>query len=73
MTAKEKIAYAHIIKTPKDSSFILIPKMKSKIVKCNLLNSNKALKFKMKLEGTYVYLEGITLDPIDTIIELQLK
>ena len=47
--------------------------MKSKIVKCNLLNSNKALKFKMKLEGTYVYLEGITLDPIDTIIELQLK
>ena len=73
VTAKEKIAYAHIIKTPKDSSFILIPKMKSKIVKCNLLNSNKALKFKMKLEGTYVYLEGITLDPIDTIIELQLK
>ena len=47
--------------------------MKNKIVKCNLLNSKKALKFKVKSEGTYVYFEGITLDPIDTIIELHLK
>ena len=73
VTKKEKTAYAHIINTPKDSSFILIPQMKNKIVKCNLLTTKKALKFKVKPEGTYVYLEGITLDPIDTIIELQLK
>jgi len=73
ITAKEKTWYAHITKTPKDSSFILIPEMKNKIIKCNLLNSNKVLKFKVKPEGTYVYLAGITLDPIDTIIELQLK
>lgn len=73
ITAKEKTWYAHITKTPKDPSFILIPEMKNKIIKCNLLNSNKVLKFKVKPEGTYVYLSGITLDPIDTIIELQLK
>ena len=73
VTKKGKTAYAHIIKAPKDSSFILIPTMKNKIVKCNLFNSKKALKFKIKPEGTYVYFEGITLDPIDTIIELHLK
>jgi alpha-L-fucosidase len=73
VTAKQNTAYAHIIKKPIDSSYILIPKMENKIIKCNLLNSKKALKFKVKPEGTYVYLEGITLDPIDTIIELQLK
>jgi len=73
ITTKEKTWYAHVIKTPQDSSFILIPKMKIKIIKCNLLNSKKVLKFKIKPEGTYVYLDGISLDTIDTIIELQLK
>jgi alpha-L-fucosidase len=73
VTAKDKIWYAHIIKTPKDSSYILIPEMKNKIVTCNLLNSKKALKFKMKPEGTYIYLDRIQLDAIDTIIELQLQ
>lgn len=73
ITAKNKIWYAHIIKTPKEPSYILIPELKNKIKKCNLLNSKNALKFKIKPEGTYVYLEGIILDPIDTIIELQLK
>ena len=73
ITAKNKIWYAHIIKTPKEPSYILIPELKNKIKKGNLLNSKNALKFKIKPEGTYVYLEGIILDPIDTIIELQLK
>lgn len=73
VTAKDKIWYAHIIKTPKDSSYILIPEMKNKIKKCNLLNSKKELKFKVKPEGTYIYLKGVELDPIDTIIELQLQ
>lgn len=73
ITAKDSTWYAHIIKTPKDSSYILIPELKNKIKKCNLLNSKKELKFKVKPEGTYVYLKGVALDPIDTIIELQLQ
>jgi alpha-L-fucosidase len=70
VTAKEKTWYAHIIKTPKQSSYIFIPDLNNKISNCNLLNSKKALKFKVKPEGTYIYLEGVDLDPIDTIIEL---
>ena len=72
LTVKGKTAYAHVIKTPKDSS-VFIPMIKNKIIKCNLLNSKKELRFKVKPEGTYVYLDGIELDPIDTIIELKLK
>ena len=45
ITAKNKIWYAHIIKTPKEPSYILIPELKNKIKKCNLLNSKNALKF----------------------------
>ena len=73
VTAKDKTWYAHIIKTPKDPSYILIPELKKKIEKCNLLNSKKALKFKMKPEGTYIYLDGIQLDAIDTILEIHFK
>jgi alpha-L-fucosidase len=46
--------------------------MKKKIKKCNLLNSKKELKFKAKQEGTYIYLNDVKLDTIDTIIELQI-
>lgn len=73
VTAKDKIWYAHIIKTPKDSSYIFIPEMKNKIKKCNLLNNKKALKFKQQSGGVFVYLIGVQLDAIDTIIELQLE
>lgn len=73
VTAKDKTWFAHIIKTPKDSSYILIPEMKKKIKKCNLLNSKKELKFKAKQEGTYIYLNNVELDTIDTIIELQIQ
>ncbi|MFV8326592.1 alpha-L-fucosidase [Flavobacterium sp. ZS1P14] len=71
VTTKDKIGYAHIIKTPEKHPYILIPEMKNKIVKCNLLNSKKTIKFETKPEGTYIYLEGIKMDTIDTIIELQ--
>jgi alpha-L-fucosidase len=73
VTAKDKIWYGHIIKTPKDSSYILITEMKNKIKKCNLISSKKELKFKVKPKGTYIYLNGVVLDPIDTIIELHLQ
>jgi hypothetical protein len=31
------------------------------------------LKFKVKQEGTYIYLNDVELDTIDTIIELQIQ
>lgn len=73
VTAKDKIWYAHIIKTPKDSASIFIPEVKNKIKSCHLLNSKKALKFKQQSGGVFVYFNGLQLDAIDTIIELKLQ
>ena len=73
VTAKDKTWYAHIIKTPKDSASIFIPEVKNKIKSCHLLNSKKALKFKQQSGGVFVYLNGVQLDAIDTIIELKLQ
>ncbi len=73
LTAKDKIWYAHIIKKPKDSAAIFIADVKNKIKSCHLLNSKKALKFKQQADGVFVYLDGVQLDAIDTIIELKLQ
>jgi alpha-L-fucosidase len=73
VTAKEKIWYAHIIKAPKVPAYIFIPGMKDKISKCFLFAGKTPLKFKQQPEGTFVYLDGVQLDAVDTIIEIQLK
>ncbi|TDE44816.1 alpha-L-fucosidase [Flavobacterium rhamnosiphilum] len=73
VTTKDKIWYAHIIKTPKQASYIFIPELKNKVVKCTLFNSKKTLKFKQQPEGVFVYLDGLQLDAIDTIIEIKLQ
>lgn len=70
VTAKEKTWYAHIIKTPKQASYIFIPEVKNKIAKCSLLHSKKVLKFRQQPEGVFVYLDGLQLDAIDTILEI---
>jgi len=73
VTAKEKTWYAHIIRTPKQAGYILFPEMKQKVLKCFLYNGKTPLKFKQQPEGVFVYLDGVQLDAIDTIIELQLQ
>jgi alpha-L-fucosidase len=73
VTANGKTWYAHIIKTPKQSSYIFIPEIKEKVITCSLFNGKAPLKFKQQPEGVFVYLDGSELDPIDTIIKLQLQ
>jgi len=70
VTAKDKKWYAHITKTPKQAAYIFIPEVKNKIKKCSVFNSQKELKFKQQAEGVFVYLDGIKLDYIDTILEI---
>jgi alpha-L-fucosidase len=73
VTAKAKMAYAHIINTPKEPSYIFIAGLKNKVVNCSLLNGKLPLKFKQLPEGVFVYLDGVPLKALDTIIQLQLK
>lgn len=73
ITTKGKTWYAHILKAPKPNAVILIPNMKEKIKKCVLFENKKPLKFKQTKEGIMIDLNGITLNEIDTIIEIQLR
>ncbi|MBD1366209.1 alpha-L-fucosidase [Mucilaginibacter sp. ZT4R22] len=69
MTANGKTLYAHITTTPGES-YIFIPQMKEKVTKAVLLNGGGTVKFKQQPEGVFIYTNGLTMDPIDTIIKL---
>lgn len=70
VTQKGNVLYAHILNGLKEA-YIFIPGIKQNISKANLFGNTAELKFKQQPEGVFVYLPNITLDNIDTIIQLQ--
>lgn len=72
VTAKEKTLYAHIIHKI-EQTFVILPKLKQKVVSASLMKDNTKLKFKQTADQAIVYLDGVTMDDIDTIIELKIK
>lgn len=70
VTQKGTVLYAHILNGLKEQ-YVFIPGITQKISKANLFGNTADLKFKQQPEGVFVYLPGITLDNIDTIIQLQ--
>lgn len=69
ITQKDKNLYVHVMTSPQQP-YIFIPQLKGKITKAALLADGSAVKFKQQTEGVFVYLNGITTDPNDTIIKL---
>ncbi len=72
VTAKDKTTYLHILKKP-EQSFIQIEGLPGKVMNCKMMLSEKPVKFKQDKKGITVNLEGITLNNIDTIIQLETK
>ncbi|TKC56902.1 alpha-L-fucosidase [Pedobacter hiemivivus] len=72
VTAKDKTLYAHVINKLKQPS-ITLPKLKQKVVSATLMNGGAKLKFKQTADQTIIYLDGVAMDDIDTIIELKIK
>jgi alpha-L-fucosidase len=70
LTQKGNFLFAHILNGLKEQ-YVFIPGIKRKISKANLFGSATELKFKQQEEGVFVFLPGISLDTIDTIIQLQ--
>jgi alpha-L-fucosidase len=70
ITQKGNVLYAHILNGLKEQ-YLFIPGIKQKISRVNLFGNSTEVKFKQQQEGVFVYLQGITLDNIDTIIQLQ--
>jgi alpha-L-fucosidase len=70
ITGRNKTLYVHIMKVPSQQPFIFVPELKEKIISASLLADKSKIKFKQLPEGSFIYLEGVISDPIDTIIEL---
>ena len=73
LTIKGKSMYMHILDKPEQPAFIFIAELKQPIAKAFLFNGKKEIKFKQLSEGTFIYLDGVVLDEVDTIIQLELK
>ena len=72
MTTKGSSIYVHILK-PTGQPFIFIPGMNKKIVSGLVMNSNRPVHFRQQAEGFFLYLDKNDMDPIDTIIKLQVN
>jgi alpha-L-fucosidase len=70
LTQKNKTIYVHLLDKKDTNNYIFIPQLSEKIISANLLNSNSIVKFKQVEEGVFIYLDGIQLNDIDTIIQL---
>lgn len=72
ITTKAKTMYVHIT-TPQGEGYIFIPKVKEKVSKAVLLSNGNTVKFKQQPEGVFIYTDGLTLDPVDTIVKLSVN
>ncbi|MEO7768868.1 MAG: alpha-L-fucosidase [Ferruginibacter sp.] len=73
VTVKNKTAYVHILRPPSKQPYIFISGFKEKIVSAVLRSDKKNVKFSQVPEGTFIYLDGVNADDIDTIIQLEMK
>jgi len=73
VTVKNKTYYVHILQKPAQQGYIFLPEFKDKIKAASLRADKKNLKFKQTQEGTFIYLDIVKLDNIDTIIELNMQ
>ncbi len=74
VTANAKNYFVHILRADKlHGKYVFIPGVKANIVSATAFGNKASLRFKQQPEGVFVYLEGISMDAIDTIIQLNLS
>ena len=71
VTAKNKTFYVHILKD--SSQPILITGIPGKVKSCQLMGTDKKVKYKQDKNGLTLKLDGIKLNDVDTIIEIETK
>lgn len=72
VTSGDKTLYAHIINKIAGAS-IALPGLKQEVATASLMKDGRKLKFRQTTDQTIIYLDGVTMDDIDTIIELKVK
>ena len=71
MTQKGKELYLHILRPP-GTSFLFLPNFTESIKRIQCLNNAQNVRFQAQKEGTFIYLDGLHFDPIDTILSVQI-
>jgi alpha-L-fucosidase len=72
VTAKEKDWFVHVLRRPRES-YILVPQVKGRVMSASLFKDKSAIRFKQQEEGVFIYLDGKTLDEIDTVVQLTMQ
>jgi alpha-L-fucosidase len=70
ITEKGKDLFVHILHQPQSSAYIFIPEFKEHIITAVTYLSENKVRFKQIPEGTFIYLDNLTLNGLDTIIQL---
>lgn len=73
ITAADKKMYVHILHFPANEPYIFIPGLKDKITSATYFADGSKVKYKQLPEGCFIYLQGVSENDIDTIIELTTK
>jgi alpha-L-fucosidase len=73
ITQKNKTMYVHIIQKSAEPASIFIPGFKEKIKSAINRSDKKSIKFKQTPKGAFIYSDGIVMDDIDTIIQLNIQ
>ena len=70
ITKNNSSMYVHILNKKDNYPYLFIPQFTGKVNTAVLFNGKTPVKFKQQPEGLFIYLEGIKLNDIDTIIQL---
>jgi len=74
VTGTSKNYYVHILNKNKlQQPYVFIPGLKEKILSAALLSNKTNIKFRQQPEGLFIYIDGMQLDDVDTIIQLSLN
>ena len=69
VTSKDKTYFIHILKST-GLPYVFVPGLKATILSAQQLVGGKKVRFQQQPEGVFVYLDGVSMDSIDTIIQL---
>lgn len=72
VTSKDKNIFVHILKKP-EKQFVVIEGVKGKVKSCRLMQNDQSVKCKQSKNSVTIDLNGIALEGIDTIIQMEIK
>lgn len=72
VTGKAKNLYVHMLNNP-GGSYVFLPGLKEKIKEARLFSSKQKVNYKQLPEGLFIYLDGLPMEAVDTIVELKVQ